>query len=158
IAHITVDELRRKLTETEMGNGLANRFLWGCVQRSRLLARGGKYPTKALAPLVEKLKKAVHKAQSIGRMKQRSIAKLLWLKIYTELAEEEKSGLVGAITARAEAQVIRLACLYALLDQRDTVLPDHLRAALAVWRYCEASAAYIFGNTMGNMLADKILE
>ena len=31
IGHITVDELRRYLTRTEMGNGLANRFLFACV-------------------------------------------------------------------------------------------------------------------------------
>jgi hypothetical protein len=32
----------------------------------------------------------------------------------------------------------------------------HLRAALAVWEYCEASAARIFGNSLGDPLADEI--
>jgi hypothetical protein len=29
---------------------------------------------------------------------------------------------------------------------------------LAVWRYCAASAAYLFGNSTGNDKADRILE
>jgi hypothetical protein len=41
IGHITVDELRRYLTRTEMGNGLANRFLFACVRRSKELPFGG---------------------------------------------------------------------------------------------------------------------
>ena len=34
----------------------------------------------------------------------------------------------------------------------------HLRAALAVWEYCEASAAHIFGNTLGDPVADDIMR
>src|SRR5262249_8972510 len=59
---------------------------------------------------------------------------------------------------RAEAQVIRLAMLYALLDQTHTIQPEHLRAALAFWRYCEASARYIFGEALGDPIADEIAD
>ena len=31
LAHITVAELKRQLTTTDMGNGFANRFLWVCA-------------------------------------------------------------------------------------------------------------------------------
>src|SRR5208283_2531081 len=34
LGHSTVDELRRNLTEIEMSNGYANRFLYACVRRS----------------------------------------------------------------------------------------------------------------------------
>ena len=40
-AHITADEVRRLLTDTEAANGFGNRFLWVCVQRSQLLPQGG---------------------------------------------------------------------------------------------------------------------
>ena len=40
VGHITREELRRELTTTEQGNGFANRFLWMCVKRSRLLPGG----------------------------------------------------------------------------------------------------------------------
>ena len=34
----------------------------------------------------------------------------------------------------------------------------HVRAALAVWKCCEASAAYIFGDSLGDPVADEILR
>src|SRR5207247_3820982 len=41
IGHVTKDELLRYLDSTEMANGFANRILWICVQRSKLLPEGG---------------------------------------------------------------------------------------------------------------------
>src|SRR5262249_61308016 len=66
-------------------------------------------------------------------------------------------GMFGAITARASGQVLRLACIYAALDRTCMVNRDHLKAGLAVWDYCEASARYIFGNSTGDPVADRIL-
>ena len=34
----------------------------------------------------------------------------------------------------------------------------HLRAAMAVWRYCQASAVAIFGTYTGNRDADRVLR
>jgi hypothetical protein len=41
IGHITIDELRSELTATDSANGFANRFLFMCVKRSKLLPFGG---------------------------------------------------------------------------------------------------------------------
>ncbi len=71
-------------------------------------------------------------------------------------SQEGKLGRLGAVT-RAEAQVMRLACIYALLDGTATVAIEHLKAGLAVWRYCEDSARFIFGDSLGNAVADRIL-
>ena len=43
VAHITITELQRKLDETAMANGFANRFLLGCVRRAQLLPHGGNF-------------------------------------------------------------------------------------------------------------------
>ena len=59
---------------------------------------------------------------------------------------------------RAEAQVLRLALIYALLDGQAFIDAPHLLAALACWDYCEASARYIFGGTLGDPIADEILR
>jgi hypothetical protein len=67
-------------------------------------------------------------------------------------------GLLGAITGRAEAQTVRLALLYALLDQAPTIAQIHLEAALALWTFCEASARYVFGDLLGDPIADTILR
>ena len=70
---------------------------------------------------------------------------------------EGQTGLFGAITARAEVQVMRLAATYAALDGTALIQVHHLEAALAVWRYCEASARLIFGDSTGDPVADRIL-
>jgi hypothetical protein len=69
----------------------------------------------------------------------------------------KKLGMLGAITSRAEAQVLRLSLLYAALDESLTIRGEHLLAALAVWKYCEDSAKYIFGDALGDPVADTIL-
>ena len=69
-----------------------------------------------------------------------------------------RPGLTGAIFSRAEAQVLRLSVLYALLDCTCTVSIKHLNAALALWKYCEKSAEMIFGNRLGDPVADRILD
>jgi hypothetical protein len=53
--------------------------------------------------------------------------------------------------------VIRLSLVYALLDQRTEIDTAHLEAAMAVWAYCDASADLIFGDRIGDPVADDIL-
>jgi hypothetical protein len=48
--------------------------------------------------------------------------------------------------------------IYALLDRIDTVQPEHLSAALEVLRYCNDSVRFIFGNRLGDPMADRILD
>jgi hypothetical protein len=62
------------------------------------------------------------------------------------------------VTARAEAQVVRLACLYAILDYSRLIRVEHLKAALAVWDYCLRSAGFLFGQATGDPVADDILD
>ncbi|GAC1496668.1 MAG: hypothetical protein NVS1B1_14310 [Candidatus Limnocylindrales bacterium] len=83
-------------------------------------------------------------------------ARLRTHEVYAELSDA-RPGLVGAVTSRAEAQVMRLACLYALLDLSGKIRREHLEAGLAVWQYCEASARHIFGDSLGDPFADEIL-
>jgi hypothetical protein len=63
----------------------------------------------------------------------------------------------GAITARAEAQTLRLATLYAVLDASCRIRREHLFAALAIWDYAEASALYLWGDSSGDWRADALL-
>ena len=62
------------------------------------------------------------------------------------------------MVARAEAHVTRLSLLYAMLDRSPTVTIDHLTAALALWQFSEDSARYIFGEALGDPVADRLLE
>jgi hypothetical protein len=66
-------------------------------------------------------------------------------------------GLFGAATSRSEAQVLRLSVLHAALECSSAITADHLLAALAVWKYAEDSARWIFGDATGDPTADGIL-
>ena len=81
----------------------------------------------------------------------------MWRAVYEDLSAGGP-GLLGAATNRAEAQVLRLSVLYAILDRSTTITAPHLLAALAVWRYAEQSAAWVFGDAVGDEVADTILE
>jgi hypothetical protein len=157
IGHITADELRRHLHSTEAGNGFGNRFLWVCVQRSKVLPFGGNLEPKALEPLTERITQALAFASRAGEMLMNEEARELWQSVYPELSAG-RAGLLGALTARAEAQARRLACLFALLDQTSVVSRSHLLAGLAIVKYSERSVEYIFGDTLGDPVADEILS
>jgi hypothetical protein len=157
VGHITKPELLRYLDSTEAGNGFANRFLWWCVRRSKPLPEGGEFPAAAAAELSERLAAALKFARGVGLMHRDPAARAIWHGVYAELSEG-RPGLMGAMVARAEAQVMRLAMIYALLDQCKVIDADHLLAALAVWDYCEASARFIFGGSLGDPMADELLK
>ena len=62
------------------------------------------------------------------------------------------------MVGRSEAQVIRLAALYAVMDESYEIEREHLLAALALWDYAEKSTRYIFGDATGDPVADQIVE
>jgi hypothetical protein len=161
VGHITEDELRANLTRTDMASGLANRFLFACVRRSKHLPFGGDLDEATIQKLASRVAQAIERAKDIGRVRMTEEARQAWASVYRALSAEQP-GLLGAITARAEAQVIRLALIYALLDcpaQGEVQISlKHLDAAIAIWEYCEASAARIFGNALGDPVADEILR
>ena len=157
IGHITVFELRRCLTETDQANGFANRFMWVLVRRSKLLPDGGTHVLKDVLDPIFEISECCEFAKTVEEMHRDKRAGELWHEAYIELSQG-RDGLYGAITARAEAQTMRLACLYALLDQSAEIREEHLRAALAVWTYCEESVRFIFGDALGHPIADQILR
>ena len=157
IGHITENELRRHLTETEAGNGFGNRFLWCVVRRSKELPEGGAFHRVDIAPFVRRLGDVMSFCRTAGELRRDDEARSVWRDVYHELSAG-RPGLLGAMTARAEAQVMRLACVYAVMDLSPLIRAEHLLAALAVWDYAEASAQRIFGNALGDPVADEILR
>jgi hypothetical protein len=155
IGHVTRTELLRYLTETEAGNGFANRFLWLLVKRSKLLPRGGEWHGVDKAPLIRRLVSALGFGSKPVEITMTESVWIDWEEVYGPLSEG-KAGMFGAVTGRSEAQVRRLAALYAVLDQSSEIEPRHLEAALALWQYAEDSARYIFGDATGDPIADTI--
>jgi hypothetical protein len=145
------------LAEGDALNGFGNRFVWCAVRRSKLLPEGGALHTANLAPLVLRMRKAADFARTATLVERSAEARALWYDVYPVLSAD-RVGLLGAITNRAEAQVMRLALIYALLDCSPQIEVAHLRAALAVWDYCDRSARFIFGEALGDKIADRILD
>lgn len=156
IGHITKTELIDCLEEVEAANGYANRFLFVCGNRSKLLPFGGDVPENEMHRLRERLRQCLEFARGVERMQFTPDAARLWIVEYERL-ETSRFGYLGKITQRASPYVLRLACIFALLDKEKFITVQHLEAALSVWQYCEDSARYIFGNNTGDKLANKIL-
>jgi hypothetical protein len=157
IAHITIQELLRLLNNMELANGLANRVLFCCAKRSKSLPFGGGSPN--VADIARKLQAAADHARKMGntRVDFDDEAKKIWGAEYDRLSAG-RPGLLGAVTSRAEAQCLRLCLVYALLDGAKAVRAEHLRAALAVVDYCNATACYVWGNKTGDAVSDRTLE
>ena len=105
--------------------------------------------------MLDELKLSLQFAKDMGEVRWGETAKPLWVEIYGDLSEGSP-GLFGAVTSRAEAQCLRLALVYALIDSSHFIEEEHLRAALALWRYAEQSARFVFGDTTGDPVADRI--
>jgi hypothetical protein len=159
VTHITNAELQQKMHETEALNGFGNRILWVCARRQGLVPRPQPMPDHEVDVLHRQIIEIVRTAQSEGFKNIQFTGETwsLWEKVYPELSQDHQ-GLAGVIINRAEAQVVRLSMIYALLDEQNTVEPHHLDAALAFWKYCQDSALFIFGSREHDIVADKIVN
>ncbi|PZS12574.1 MAG: hypothetical protein DLM64_04640 [Solirubrobacterales bacterium] len=155
IGHITATELRHHINPVELANGLLNRFLLLGCRRVRLLPEGGDPDPLNSTGLDRRLATTLNNARRAGQIRLSTPARHAWLDAYQRLAEP-LPGIAGAISARAEAHTIRLALIYALLDNTHQIQPAHLTAALALWDYALRSAAWALERTTGDPLARQI--
>jgi len=157
VGHITTEELRRCLNATETANGFANRFIFLAVRRSKMLPDGGRLPQSVRQALSVRLRAAIYFAESVQEMQRTTPARDLWHEVYGPMTTAQP-GIVGSLLARSAAHVLRLSMLYALLDHQCVIEHHHLEAALALWAYSERSVRHIFGNSLGDPLADSVLS
>ena len=155
IGHITREELRRHTTTIELSNGYLNRFLLIACRRQRLLPEGGHHDPLAGSGLDRLLTATLQHARKAGQLRLDDNARALWHHAYHQLAQPHP-GIVGQITARAEAHTIRLALIYALADGVKQIGPQHLAAALALHDYAARSAAWALTGATGQPLAEQI--
>lgn len=158
VGHSTGDELRERLNEDQIRNGFANRFIWLAVQRSKLLPIPPRFEGEHLEALVATIRERLREARRITRMSWSSAAREIWEADWYQALSQERPGRVGVLLERAEAQVLRLAMIYALTDASDTLELVHLQAARALWQYSERSVAYLWGGSTGDAVADRILS
>src|SRR5262249_14170960 len=138
-------------------NGFGNRHLWLCTDRSKVLPEGGRVDPETWQGLRDRLARALAFARSVGEVTRDDDARAIWREIYGPL-REGKRGLAGSLLARAEAHTMRLAMIYALMDSSNVIQAPHLMAGLALWDYVERSVYFIFGDDLGDPLADDLLR
>lgn len=157
-AHITPPDLRTYLADTDKSNGMANRFLYFAVRRARELSRVPRLDPGQVDYFGGQISAIVEEAMEREDwvIDFDDCAQALWDRSYSQLSRERK-GIVNDLCGRAPAQVRRLALLYAALDLADAIELPHLRAAQAVWRYCEDTVACFFGTGTGDPVQDRIL-
>jgi len=158
LAHVTEDELLARLRGVELANGFGNRFIFIRVERSKRIPDGHGLDRDEVERLGYEWRKTLERARSCaGPIKRSREADALWRDWYLSL-DDNRPGMLGSLLARAEAQVLRLSLVYALADGETTIDAPHLYAALDVWRYAEQSTLAIFGDAVGDPVADLILR
>jgi hypothetical protein len=158
IGHITAFELRNLMKECEHWNGFGNRFAYVCVKRVDVHSDP---PDLIEADIIEEMKHlavTTDWARTTCAMDRDDKAKAVWDKIYREFAEADDETIVSATIDRGDVFMLRFQQLYALADHTIMINEQHVRAAEALWKYCEASARYLFGERLGDSKAEKILD
>jgi hypothetical protein len=157
IGHITEEELQTKLTSTDVANGFANRFGIACVKRARLLPHGGQHDESALRALARQVEARLQAARGAGQLKRTPDADAVWEAAYRRWAESPAGGLVGALTARVEAQALRYSVAYAAGVVGGVISAAPVPEPVALVDFHEASAKYLYGEQTGDPVADRLL-
>jgi len=157
VGHITRAELLARASESDTLGGSLNRFLIVPTRRSKLLPSGGNLDSRVVAGFGRNVAFVAMQARKVGIVRRTAEAEDYWAILYGRLADDDPGGLLGAVIARDAAQILRLSLVYALLDGSHKIEVVHVLAAEAIWNYCRAGAAMIFGERTGDTIADMIL-
>ncbi len=158
VGHITIFELNQLLKENEIHNGLINRFLWFCARRQKVIPFPEPIPDNDLIVFQSEIRDIVFFANRTESISFSADGREIWGEFYPELSES-KGGFIGAVLERAPALVLRMAMLFCLIDRTNRISEEQLKTAIMLWRYCEQSARYIFGDKeIKNPLSKKILD
>lgn len=163
IGHMTISDLRAKLCDNDLSNGMANRIVWVNVYRDGNLPEGGDFDavSQALSPLVPDLMRAANHGQKDmafeRRVRKTPRARELWRELYEGPLSEVRTGDYAKVTVRAAPMILRIALIYAVLDRCTAIDVPHVEAAKAFWDYAEGTAAHLFGNIRDDTDLAKVI-
>ena len=140
VAHTTLSDLKEKLKQNDVENGMVNRFVWMNVYRDGELPEGGDFDSlvQSLALHLGHLTRAVELARGDPRFhrpyRKTEKARALWDHLYRGPLASPRTGDYAKATVRAAPIILRMAVIYAILDHAWTIDLPHLEAAAAFWR------------------------
>ncbi|MFF7588641.1 DUF3987 domain-containing protein [Kitasatospora purpeofusca] len=150
LGHVTPDEFDAKMKPSDLAGGSYNRFLTWYVHKDKDVPipphiDEWEETTDALA---EELRAAVESAKKVTEVTLTAPAQKLYVdKLYGELSyRDETDPVIKEFVQRHVPYLMRLAAVYALMDQRDKIGVKDLKAAKAVLDYCLASTAFLRKN------------
>ena len=147
IGHATPGELRAKMSEAQLDGGTMNRFVPCASRRTKNLPDGGNLPDEVLDEFGPLIAQSIEHGRTkvLPRVERTPEAGDLWAASYADLRRDRPDGAVAKMLARGAPNTLRLALAYALADRRRQIDVEHMLAALALWRYAEQSAEWLFG-------------
>jgi hypothetical protein len=151
LGHITVDELANILEGVDWYNGIANRFLWAAVKKSKTLPRMGE------APNFDTLGKRIRKLLNLPPMGHVNFSESGG-KVWDEwvYALPDLKGKLAASQERVKANALRVALIYAAMDESRLtrsktgtfqIQPLHVNAAIEVVTRSRQTVEWFLGQT-----------
>jgi hypothetical protein len=161
VGHITPEELKKRLDESDVMNGFINRFCPFAVRRDSEVPSADELlwgEDLELIRLLKPIRDAIEKAGK-AKLQRSKEAEERWCKVfYPRIKRRSLPGLYGKILARALPHVLRFSTIYAIIDGSTTIELKHQLAAEAVVDYCERSAKWAFGAKTGKKTVDRIIS
>ncbi|MFE5125497.1 DnaB-like helicase N-terminal domain-containing protein [Streptomyces sp. NPDC056669] len=160
LGHITPEEFRAKMQDSEMAGGTYNRFLPIFCHRNLILPGSRGASPELVANLAAGWRAVLADAARVDEVKFSPDAWALYCdEVYPALSEDDSvGGVIAQFTARAAPYVQRAAMVYALCDHTDTIAENHMRAAWHLLDYARASAVHLLGNVTGDPKVNKLAE
>ncbi len=157
LGHITPDEFRAKMQDSEMAGGTYNRFLPIFCHRNLILPESRGADPQLIDNLAHAWRTVLNDAAKVGEVQISAEARALYREeIYPALTEDAAGGALAEFTARAAPYALRAAMVYALCDHGDTIQEEHMRAAWHLVNYARATAAHLVGSRSGDPKLDKL--
>ncbi|GAA0496503.1 DnaB-like helicase N-terminal domain-containing protein [Streptomyces olivaceiscleroticus] len=159
LGHITPEEFRAKMQDSEMAGGTYNRFLPMFCHRNLILPGSRGASPELVANLAAGWRTVLADASRVDQVHFSPAAWDLYCEeVYPALSDDSAGGVIAQFTARAAPYVQRVAMVYALCDHTDTISEAHMRAAWQLLNYARASAVHLLGDTTGDPKVNKLAE
>jgi len=166
IADVTPSELLDLMHSRELSNGFANRFIFIWAEGEKI----NPFPKPTPQPVIDELAQRVagvlrfagadrHIDRDVLRIELSHEAATLYARLYRGELRDRSAGerIAGLLDRRAPA-FLRMAMLFALTDQSNTVEAVHVHAALAWVRYWVDSVKFIFQSAMDEAGAAEVSD
>ncbi len=159
LGHITLEEFRAKMQDSEMAGGTYNRFLPVFCHRNLILPGSRGASAELITNLAASWRTVLADAARVDEVEFSALAWELYCEgVYPALSGDAAGGVITQFTARAAPYVQRVAMVYALCDHTATISETHLRAAWQLLNYARASAIHLLGGTTGDPKVNKLAE